>query len=330
MTHDPHNSDSQSSDAVEQLVRAAGRREPPSADLYERTLQVATQAWETKVRRGRMRRLSIAAASAMLAIMIGWQIMTSNSPPTPVARIEGFSGLVSMRMEDEDSTWSNITESTPLLAESTSLRTDSQSRVRLALGSAYSLHLAENSEVKLLSQARLQLISGKLYLASLDPDAPSATVITASGQVTDIGTQFEVRHVAPRLRVRVRAGSVLVQRDAHEIQAAAGEEITVSADGSVQRARFATDHPDWDWTENWSTHMSMDGQPLTSLLERLERETGRRVRYANSDIERRAAATILHGRLESLLPMDALTVALSTTDLRHRSLPDGTILIELK
>ena len=54
------------------------------------------------------------------------------------------------------------------------------------------------------------------------------------------------------------------------------------------------------------------------------------VRFADAEVERRASTTTLHGTIRSLAPLEALSVMLATTDLAHRLLPDGTILITSK
>ena len=72
----------------------------------------------------------------------------------------------------------------------------------------------------------------------------------------------------------------------------------------------------------------IDNQPLTVLLAWVARETGVPVRYATPAIERKASATILHGSIRRLEPLQALAVMLATTDLRHEVLADGTIMIK--
>jgi hypothetical protein len=69
---------------------------------------------------------------------------------------------------------------------------------------------------------------------------------------------------------------------------------------------------------------------VTVLLTWVARETGRAVRFASPDIERKAGTTILHGNIRHLAPLEALSVMLATTDLEYTLPDDATILIRLK
>ena len=71
-------------------------------------------------------------------------------------------------------------------------------------------------------------------------------------------------------------------------------------------------------------------QPVTELLEWVARETGRPIRYKDSEVERRAATTILHGSIRHFAPLEALGVMLATTNLEYVELPDGTLLIQTR
>ena len=68
--------------------------------------------------------------------------------------------------------------------------------------------------------------------------------------------------------------------------------------------------------------------PVTELLNWVARETGRSIRFQDAEVKRRAAATILHGSIRHLAPLDALTIMLATTDLDYVELADGTLLIQ--
>jgi hypothetical protein len=73
----------------------------------------------------------------------------------------------------------------------------------------------------------------------------------------------------------------------------------------------------------------IDEQPVTLLLTWVGRETGKVIRFASPDVERRAGQTILHGNIRHLSPMEALQVMLATTDFEP-AVSDDTILIRLK
>jgi ferric-dicitrate binding protein FerR (iron transport regulator) len=209
-----------------------------------------------------------------------------------------------------------------------SVRTSSASRAALTVGDRYSVRLAEATELRLLSDDELQLVAGKVYVASLTELGGTMVITTAAGEVSDIGTRFEVQLRPEGLRVRVREGEVAIDRPLGRLRGVAGEELIVKTDGTIRRGKIQPDDAAWQWTQALAPTISIDGQPLTTLLRWVERETGRIVRFANVDVERAVNTTILHGDIGSLAPMDALSVMLSTTDFRHRILQDGTIIIE--
>jgi ferric-dicitrate binding protein FerR (iron transport regulator) len=329
MTSDSDHQDSfPRDDAVERLIRVGGKREVPPAHLYERTFQIATDALDRKLRRRRWRASGVAAAGVMLAVFLAWQVQGPPKIAPSIANIDRIIGPVLVRSEGSD--WALTDSRDRTLARGMSVRTESASRAALSVGGRYSVRLAEATELRLLSDSRLQLVAGKVYVASLTEQGPAMVIATPEGEVSDIGTQFEIQHRLERLRVRVRQGAVAIDRPSGQLRGAAGEELIVNADGTVQRGAVAPDDASWQWAEALAPTISIDGQPLTALLRWVERETGRTVRFANVEVERRVNTTILHGDIGSLAPMDALTVMLSTTDFRHRILQDGTIIIEAR
>ena len=99
--------------------------------------------------------------------------------------------------------------------------------------------------------------------------------------------------------------------------------------GSNARPFVATDAA-WQWVETVASAPDLNEQPVSALLAWVARETGRAIRYADSEVERRAATTILHGSVRHLAPLEALDVMLATTNLEYVSHPDGTLLIQAK
>jgi hypothetical protein len=122
----------------------------------------------------------------------------------------------------------------------------------------------------------------------------------------------------------------MLRRDAGQVDGQAGEQLTIRAGGVLERARIEADDPEWDWVESLAPAPDIDNQPVTVLLDWVARETGRSVRFANPEVARHAANTILHGNIRHLQPLEALSVMLATTDLEY-ALPDNvTILVRRK
>ena len=78
------------------------------------------------------------------------------------------------------------------------------------------------------------------------------------------------------------------------------------------------------WLELESTGARL---PLVHFLEWVARETGRQVQYDSPETEARVRRVTLHVNSIDLAPVDALEVALASTDIEY-SLPDeATILL---
>jgi ferric-dicitrate binding protein FerR (iron transport regulator) len=323
------------SDALGRLIHNAGRREDPPVQAYEQTLQLATQAWQRKVRRRRYRLAAAIAAGVLTILAVGWRVITPEAMRPQVAQVDRIIGPVEMRsatsgwaIVDENS----VGENRPVLSQGASIRTGSLGRAGLLLGDSHSLRLAQDTEVKMLGESRVALIAGKAYVSTTgsttDRVSQPVEVVTRMGTAIDVGTQFEIQYRDDRYRLRVREGAVLLRREAQRIHGAAGEQLTIGIDGELHRSSVKATGSDWDWVDDLAPSMAVDGRPLTVLLEWVTHETGRAIRYADAATQRRAETTILHGSIDDLAPLQALEIMLATTRLRHRVLDDGSIVIE--
>lgn len=318
-------------DPLARLICAAGRREMPAAEAYERALNAATEAWQRKVYQRRRRTLlSLAAGIAALVVGFGAVMRSLESPPAsaePAASVVRVIGSVRARAADARD-WISVGEDSSPLSTGTVVQVGTGSSAALRLDRV-SLRLASNAEVVLDSPSQLRLVRGTVYLdTGMTGKTRQIAVVTRAGTVTDVGTQFEVHYLDSQYRVRVREGEVLLQRDDGLRRGVAGQQITIDASGTASIASIRPDDPAWAWVQALATAPDIDRQPLTVLLAWVSRETGASIRYATPAIEHKATTTILHGSIRHLTPLEALTVMLATTDLRHEVLADGTIMIK--
>ncbi|RMH17237.1 MAG: hypothetical protein D6696_16260 [Acidobacteria bacterium] len=202
-------------------------------------------------------------------------------------------------------------------------------RAALRLAGGQSLRLDQGSRVRLASSASVVLEGGAVYVDS-GGGAP-IEVRTALGVVRDVGTRFEVRLLPGAgggvLRVRVRDGEVVLERDGETHPAAAGEELAVAADGRVRRAASPVYGPRWDWVLDAAPAPDVAGRRLAVFLDWLEREGGWTVRFADDAAAARAANTILHGDLRDLTPVQASSMVLGSAGLAYR-LEAGDFIVE--
>jgi ferric-dicitrate binding protein FerR (iron transport regulator) len=316
-------------DVLERLISAAGKREAPPAQAYERALAAATRSWQTQVRRGRWRVASTLAACVALAtigaVVALRSIDSPTAPPQAIANVSRMIGDVRVRTEAYP--WRTLQDAAALPAGAV-VRVETASAAALQMG-AVSVRIAGGAEIILESPSRLRLRQGKVYVDTGGGESMGAMlVVTDALSVSDVGTQFEVQERDGAVRVRVREGAVLLEHGGVRRRGAAGDQIHLDRDGVVRLSTFSPNDRDWRWVESLATAPDIDNQPLTVLLAWVARETGAPVRYATPAIERKATATILHGSIRNLEPLVALSVMLATTDLRHEVWPDGTIMIK--
>ena len=323
-------------EALAGLIRSAGRRNEPPDSARRVVLASAIEAWRDKTDTVRRRRNAawLAAGSAVAAGVatlwlhgLPWRTPI-DVPAVSVASLERAIGSVEIRLPEQD--WQPLTDLVTLQGGAR-IRTASGGRAAVRLANGVSLRMAENTEVGFARPPLVELASGRVY-ADNDGHQRGARVeiVTSIATVTDVGTQFEVNLAHDQYRLRVREGRVQLRLGTDRIDGAAGDELTIGDDGAVARTSIASTDAEWRWIESLATAPDINDRPVTELLDWVARETGRAIRFRDPEVERRAAATILHGSIRHLAPLDALGVMLATTDLDYVELADGTLLIQAK
>lgn len=317
-------------DSVADAIRLAGPREmPPQADR-ERIFAAAEASLQQKRavrRRSRNLRVGMAAAAAIVLVISGSLLLQPELAESPVAQaqIDRLAGTLEW-LQPGATVWQPVRENDRLPGNGR-LRTNNGSRAGIVLASGISVRLAGATTVDLTAASTLRLESGKIYIDAGQGQDTSVEVITPAGIARDIGTQFEVRYIEPEFRLRIREGSVSFARAETQVLANAGDEVTVDLQGTIRQQPIAADDQDWLWAEELAPVPDLDGEPLTALLEWVRRETGRPVAFASEAVKTRVGATVLHGSITNMSPLDTLGAMLATTDFGYRLEEDGTILI---
>lgn len=310
---------------VRHLLEGAGPRpEVPPEDLAR--IKAAFRAeWEQHLGRREARRFPLSgrrlwalAASLLAALGLGWWLWSPGSSSAPVARVESAAGVARLTAGEE-------------IRAGAELETgEGYAALRLAGGP--SLRLDAGSRVRLLSESEVRLERGALYLDSEGAGfADAVAVHTPLGVVTDVGTQFEARLLGEgsALRVRVREGAVRVDGSGGSHQADAGTELTLRADGSATRQRIAAHGPAWSWVLRAAPPLAVEGLTLAEFLDRVSRETGWTIRYADPDLAESARTIVVHGDLGRLAPDQALEVVLPGAGLDHQVV-DGVLVLRVR
>jgi ferric-dicitrate binding protein FerR (iron transport regulator) len=170
----------------------------------------------------------------------------------------------------------------------------------------------------------VELSSGAVYV---DTGSTSSQfeIHTAVGTARDVGTQFEARLIGARLRARVRTGVVELSDRSRTVTGHAGTEILFSST-EVESRPFLPYGPEWNWTAEASPPIEIEGLSLSTYLDRLARERGWTVQYADPRLARDASGIILHGSVARLTATEALDVAIGTSGLAYR-LDDGRLVV---
>lgn len=326
---DPESNDS----SLEELLREVGARDEPSADAMRDVRAAVHAEWQAMVEERRRQRRSIAwrvAASLVIAVLVATFAQRFVEPvPVQVASVANIDGRMTYIADDADARAGTVGHAV-LVGET--MQTDGSSRAALAFPSGLSLRVDHATRFTVAAADRIELTSGALYI-----DAPSAnasndplTISTPAGSVRHVGTQYEVRTHANSTQVSVREGRVLVTAtNGSNNTGEAGQTLRLTAAGEVTRSTLAKTDPQWQWTLEAAPVFDIDNQTLSSFLQWIARETGRRIVYSSPQAEAAAAEVKLRGSIAGLDADAALAAVLSTTQLRRFHTPSEEIGIEL-
>ncbi|HXT50141.1 MAG TPA: FecR family protein, partial [Thermoanaerobaculia bacterium] len=186
---------------------------------------------------------------------------------------------------------------------------------------APSLRIDVGTRARFDAKNELRLETGAVYVDS-QGGAP-VLVQTPFAQVTERGTQFEVRVSSGGVRVRVREGAVELA-GAEGVgrpgswQATAGAELMLASDGRLVRATVPAHDQAWEWVQEIAPSFRLEGSTLGDFLAWVGRETGWRVAWADPARAADKVPAILHGSVDGLPPEQALAAVLPTCGLADR------------
>jgi transmembrane sensor len=307
------------------LLRLAGERAPVPAETDQRVRRAVLDEIRA-VARWRRRRRRLAGAGAVLAtaalVILALQLRPSAPPETrpliaapAVATAERVEGTTVTRRIDGHVARRTIVAGRAL-SVGDEIETGGAGRLAIRWSSGASVRLDRVSRTRLVSATALELLEGALYIDS-GPGSPSLDVRTPFGLVKDVGTQFEIRLESGGLRVRVRSGLAEVHHGGEIVPARPGSEVRVSPSGTTTRVVLSYG-PEWEWTSALAPRFDVDGRTLSSYLDYLCREQGWTLAYADAGLARDVSGIVVHGSVDGLAPMDALSVVLSTSGLTFR------------
>lgn len=325
-------------DVVPRLIDAAGPRRPPPSAAADRVREAVHGEWRRRVRARRTRHVLLAAGLPATAVALATAVvmLRDRAPATlhevsraasHVATLESVVGARARAIDPATQTWRTLAPSATLAA-GTVVETAPETRGSLRLATGTSLRFAGSTRVALLGHSTLRFEQGVIYVDNpgVNGRGRPVTIATPFGRVSDIGTQFELRLDDTTLCVRVREGAVAFDRRERSDLATAGTELRVARNGSMERQRIPVSGRDWAWTLGIAPPMDIEGVRLDAFLAWAAREMGWRVQFAEEELARESADTILHGSIAGLTPDQAVASVLATCGLRHQ-LQDGILTI---
>jgi hypothetical protein len=264
-------------------------------------------AWQADVdrRRARRRRVVRATIRGLVGVAVATVVVAR---PAPL--VEPLSMLATVERVEGDAPVSEGTR----LGAGDQIVTGRDARVALRR-MVSSIRLDEHSHLRFVSHNTIELNAGAIYVDSTGVEDP-IEIVTPSGTITDVGTQFEVRVLPQSVRVRVRSGMVAARRDGESIKVGAASELTLSPGNSEVRA-LAPYGSEWDWVARLARPFNIEGQRLSAFLNHLTHENGWTLHYGDAGVQRLARSTLLHGSVEGLDGEAALAVAMTIARLSY-------------
>jgi len=308
---------------AELLGKVPPRSAPPAAD--EALIREAVHAkWQLvsgrHVRRHHITSFAL-AASVLLAVFATMNLLrdpVSDIRNQKMATIEKQFGDISVNARIAGDVEMAVIEGGAVV------ETGSESGLALGWHDGGSLRIDENTMVVFEAVNQIYLEYGRVYFdsregpLSLQPAKSGAvklSIRTDHGVVRHLGTQYMTRVGADELVISVREGVVSI--DGHvTARASAGQQFAISGSGELSISE-TNGIDDWEWVEDATPAVNLNGRFVAEALEWVSRESGRSISYASEGAEMLANQAQLRGDME-LPPTRALEIFMMTVDLNAR------------
>ena len=321
---------------VARILRSTGARRLPPPGMRERVYAdalatfnslpaVAPAAVRVAPRWPLARSAYAAAAVLLLAVLSGvlWQQQVRPMKQPVLAYVNYSRGHWQF---GDNSAPNNL----PITAGA-ALRTSSDAALELQLLDGALIRVAPDTQLALAANNRIELQHGRVFVDVHGRAAP-VHVLTPKGEVTDIGTEFEVQVALSEVTVRVREGQVRLQHDHTQVTASAqngfGETLRVDAAGRIHRSQINTRDPYWDWLAGARPAYALDQGNLHDFLRWSASATGLSLRYQSEAVRQAAVATQTRGNIDGMHPSRAIDSVLATTHLQRMPAATYELLVD--
>lgn len=224
-----------------------------------------------------------------------------------------------------------INAGTQEISADTQLLATQNTRIHLASGAE--LRLAQATRINFIAADRFELVTGRVYIDT--HERSDMTVVTAWGEVADIGTQYSVAH-APNginiaVNIAVRSGSAVLTTPSNRYQANADPTsagiIEVTNGGIVSQHQEPKSASRWDWIHTTATGYS--SHEVSRVLVQIAQDLGVQLQYASVGDQAALANVTYAGDLSKMEPKQALELVALSSGLRW-TLDAQTLLVSLR
>jgi hypothetical protein len=313
-------------ETLEDLLRQAAPRPTPPAGAAAIARAAIRDEWLATVGRRRRQRSAIGYAMAAAVILSVFAALNLMRAPTPgaiqLASIVKSVGPVYVLGERAE-----LRETGELasIMSGQTVVTGAGAGLAVAWAGGGSLRLDQNTRVEFTDRESIFLQEGRAYFDSRAAalgagadrsDSPVLRLRTQLGEMRHVGTQYMVRVDQKGLVVSVREGAVEIDGDYYDHKARSGEQVTLRGRERPSVLRIAPAGDDWEWIEQTTPVVDVDGRSLYEFLEWVSRELGLRLAFTG-DAETVARDAVLRGSIDSR-PVDALRMRLASAALTWR------------
>lgn len=258
------------------------------------------------------------AAGFVLALFAAWTWRTLQASPVVVARVEALDGTVESHDGFVFSGTRNLAAGGTVSAGA-DLDVGEGAGVLLRISPDLTVRLAENTHVRFNAADELELGAGQAFVDATPGARAPLRVVTPSGEVTHLGTQYQVRAGDHEVEVAVREGRAQLKTANLTTITEAGHWLLHRDSAAPLTGDLADDDVRFQWIAKLPAGFKLEGATLSAFLAWFHRETGLTPVYSDGIDARRFAQVQLKGSIDGFEPFEALSYVLATADLAwHR------------
>lgn len=339
MTREPLDQEPPDDEAeIDNLFSGIEERVAPSAEALARANAQSTLVWQEvvaeqlqKKRAQKKQRSWMAlAATGLLAVAAALLLRLETSTTW---ELELATGELEIQQHHLDGTSNTESRVSIINAGTQEISADTQvlavQNTRIHLVSGAELRLAQATRINFIAADRFELVTGRVYIDT--HERSDMTVVTALGEVTDIGTQYSVTQAPNGVNIAVRSGSAVLTTPSNRYQADADPNsagiIEVTTGGLVSQRQEPKSASRWDWIHTAATGYS--SHEVSRVLTQIAQDLGVQLQYASVGDQAVLANVTYAGDLSKMEPKQALELVALSSGLRW-TLDAQTLLVSLR